>query len=220
LSAIVAENGVRAMRNLGQNHHRGDEVSGDRGLIEVHLRNVGQLFDTLDPSRFHDKDLDPKADEFIVDSARELSSRRPREIVLYVDQAPNDPDTQRIVSDAIRRHFARRSELSRRELRQLLRRGVISLAIGLAFLVALFFIAQATALLTAEEGLASVVRESMLIVGWVAMWRPIETFLYDWWPIVGERRLYDRLGRMRVRIVSDRAVEGQADVAEKVVPKH
>jgi hypothetical protein len=33
------------------------------------------------------------------------------------------------------------------------------------------------------------------------MWRPLEIFLYDWWPIVGERRLHERLSRIEVRIV-------------------
>ena len=43
-------------------------------------------------------------------------------------------------------------------------------------------------------------RESLLIGGWVAMWRPLEVFLYDWWPIRAEARLYDRLAAMPVRI--------------------
>jgi hypothetical protein len=145
--------------------------------------------------------LDPKADEFIVESARELCSRRPRELVLHLDQAIDDRDAQRVVGDAIRTHFARRSEISRRELRQLMRRGLISLAIGLAFQVTLFVTAQTTGLLTAESGFPTLVRESMLIIGWVAMWRPLEVLLYDWWPIVGERRLHDRLSRINVQIV-------------------
>jgi hypothetical protein len=43
-------------------------------------------------------------------------------------------------------------------------------------------------------------RESLLIGGWVAMWRPLEIFLYDWWPIRPERRLYERLSAMPIRI--------------------
>ena len=47
-----------------------------------------------------------------------------------------------------------------------------------------------------------VFREGLIICGWVAMWRPIQIFLYDWWPILGDRRLFDRLSRMPVQIVS------------------
>jgi hypothetical protein len=54
------------------------------------------------------------------------------------------------------------------------------------------------------------VRESLLIGGWVAMWRPMEIFLYDWWVIRGERRVYDRLSRMNVRVVCTGAASGGA----------
>jgi hypothetical protein len=32
------------------------------------------------------------------------------------------------------------------------------------------------------------------------MWRPLEIFLYDWWPIATERKLYDRLSVMPVSV--------------------
>ena len=40
----------------------------------------------------------------------------------------------------------------------------------------------------------------LLIGGWVAMWRPMEIFLYDWWPIRADAMLADRLSVMPVRI--------------------
>ena len=49
--------------------------------------------------------------------------------------------------------------------------------------------------------LGRVLQESLLIGGWVAMWRPLEVFLYDWWPIRAEARLFDRLATMPVRLI-------------------
>jgi len=46
--------------------------------------------------------------------------------------------------------------------------------------------------------------ESIVIGAWVALWRPMEIFLYDWWPILGAARLYDRLSAMRVQVVDAR----------------
>ncbi len=43
-----------------------------------------------------------------------------------------------------------------------------------------------------------VLEESLLIMGWVANWRPIEIFLYEWWPLVRTRRLYTRLAQAPV----------------------
>jgi hypothetical protein len=51
------------------------------------------------------------------------------------------------------------------------------------------------------QRLGEIIKDSLLIGGWVAMWRPLEIFLYDWWPIRQEAQLYDRLSAMPVRIV-------------------
>jgi hypothetical protein len=34
------------------------------------------------------------------------------------------------------------------------------------------------------------------------MWRPMEILLYDWWPVRDDQRLFERLSRAEVRIVS------------------
>jgi hypothetical protein len=45
--------------------------------------------------------------------------------------------------------------------------------------------------------------ESVVIGAWVALWRPLEILLYDWWPILGEAWLFDRLRAMHVQVVRD-----------------
>jgi hypothetical protein len=46
-----------------------------------------------------------------------------------------------------------------------------------------------------------VIHESLIIVGWVALWHPMGIFLYDWWPIRAEAKLFDRLGEMDVKVL-------------------
>ena len=48
---------------------------------------------------------------------------------------------------------------------------------------------------------ATVVRESLTIGGWVAMWRPMEIFLYDWWPLTRRQRVYTNLGHSTVKVL-------------------
>ncbi|MGH7631998.1 MAG: hypothetical protein ACREOF_21900, partial [Gemmatimonadales bacterium] len=78
--------------------------------------------------------------------------------------------------------------------------GRISLVIGLAVLAVFIGVSQLVASRTSGGGVGGVLRESLLIGGWVAMWRPLEVFLYDWWPIRAEAKLFDRLAAMPVRI--------------------
>ena len=175
---------------------------GGRGVIEVRLREVRQLFDALDPSPFREKDLDPDAEEYIVESVKELPSGAPCALVIHLDQPTGLAAEGRAIGDAVRVHFRRRADLSRRDLRRLFRRGFISLAIGIAFLVTVFAVVRLLGSVPGEPPAAVLWREGLIIVGWVAMWRPLEIFLYDWWPILSERRVRDRLSRIEVRVVS------------------
>jgi hypothetical protein len=175
-------------------------AAAESAIIEVHLGERSQLLDSLDPSPIPERDLNPRVEAFIVESARELGSGVSGVLVSF-DQSSGLSGEERVIADAIHSHFARRSAFLRRDLRRLLHRGVISFSIAVTFLATLFIISQAVRRMIGETGFGSLLRESLLIVGWVAMWRPLEIFLYDWWPIASERRLQDRLSRMSVRVV-------------------
>ncbi|HYF36884.1 MAG TPA: hypothetical protein VD994_16425 [Prosthecobacter sp.] len=47
-------------------------------LIEVKLTELAQLFNSMDPSPSHERDLDQDAEDFIVSWAREHSLAKPR----------------------------------------------------------------------------------------------------------------------------------------------
>jgi hypothetical protein len=163
-----------------------------------------QLFNSLDPTPFRERDLDPKAEEFIAEWAREVDRASPLGLTVHVDGTPPTVQQIEVTQNAVRQYFAVRSETTRRQLRLLFRRGRVSLVIGLLFLAATIIGGDVAAGMV-NARFADVVRESFLIGGWVAMWRPLEVFLYDWWPIRAEARLYDRLSAMTIRVVPSRS---------------
>lgn len=184
----------------GEKSWAGDAIPEGTGVIEVRVTEIRQLFNSIDPSPFREKDLDAGAVEFIVVWAKEFEADRPLALLIHLEQPAVMPDASDAVRDAVHAFFARSSELSRQELRQLFRIGRTSLVIGLVFLAACLFGGDWIVQLLPGSHLAVVLRESLVIGGWVAMWRPLQIFLYDWWPIRNDRRIYDRLSRMLVRI--------------------
>ena len=179
----------------------GDEIPLDSHIIEVRIRKLRQLFDSLDPSPFIALDLDDDAQQYVVGSAKVLSARLPLALAIHLREPIESAEEARDAGEAIREHFKRQSGFTTLRLRDLLHDGWISLAIGLTFLSAALA-ASAALLKWAEASTAiAIFREGLIICGWVAMWRPIQIFLYDWWPILGDRRLFDRLSRMPVQVV-------------------
>jgi hypothetical protein len=97
-------------------------------------------------------------------------------LVLHVDRPSGDTA---FVGTAVREYFAARANGSRRRLRELFRRGRISLGIGLACLALSLIASKFVERWLDPGGMLDVVRASLSIAGWVAMWRPMELFLYD-----------------------------------------
>ncbi len=169
-----------------------------RNRIELRLRHVNQLFNSLDPSPFYEQDLDTDAEEFIVGWARELPRNKPFEIVLHLTEPRTDGlthvEAERKIGGAFALYFSTRTQQEDRRLKELLRTGRISLFIGVMFLFLCFLLAHFAGFIEDDRNpLLRILRESFIIIGWVAMWRPLEIFLYEWWPIAGARRLFESL---------------------------
>jgi len=111
-------------------------------------------------------------------------------------------DQVAMVRDAIHEFFRQRTLSASRRLSQLFRVGRTSLLIGVVFLTVAITLAGLVDRALGGSQMSALIRESMVIGGWVAMWRPLEIFLYDWWPILAERKLFDRLSVAPVRITS------------------
>ena len=115
-----------------------------------------------------------------------------------------------MLGESVDDYFRRRAVATRARLRRLFRVGRVSLVIGLAFLVVALALGELLAGLLSKESWSWVAKEGLVIGGWVALWRPLEIFLYDWWPIRAEARMYDRLGEMDVRLVDAAAPTAEA----------
>src|SRR6516162_6782387 len=178
----------------------GDPIPPKCSVIEVHVGELRQLFNAIDPSPFRDKDLDPKAEEFIVGWARDLPRDASLALVVDLDRPAGLPDEAAILRDAIHEFFSHRAQAYRQRLRELFRVGRTSLLIGLVALATAIAVGDFISGLMKGSRIGEIVRESLTIGGWVSMWRPLEVFLYDWWPIRNEGRLSDRLAAMPVRI--------------------
>jgi len=168
--------------------------------IELRVRNISQLFDTLDPFPFPERDLDREAEEFIVSWARELPRGEPLTIRIHLPREDTHSTDALSLPTAFARYFAYRRQALTRDLKELFRVGRLSLLIGIVTLAVCLSLSRILATMYPASGLSHLVAESLVIVGWVANWKPIEIFLYDWWPIARRCRLYGRLAEAKLEL--------------------
>ena len=175
------------------------EARPGEAVIEVRVGRVEKLFQSLDPSPFNERDLDPDAAAFILDWARDLPRDRPFRIRVHLEE----PARERAegVASAIGTYFGYQAGTAERDLRELFAMGWRYTAIGITVLILCVLGSQlAMALLGLPIG--EVIREGLIILGWVANWKPFQTFLYDWLPVRRRRDLLRRLAAARVELVA------------------
>jgi hypothetical protein len=153
-------------------------VAGDPSVIKLRVRDIAQLFNTLDASPFRIRDISPAVDQYIVDWAQELPQDQPIEIDVYLGSRDATERETSDISDAFRSWYTEKEKAETTAIRTLFRDARLS------------------------GPFARLMQESLVIIGWVVIWRPIEIFLYDWIPLVRRRKLYRRLAASKVTAVS------------------
>jgi len=170
------------------------------GTIELRIETLAQLFDSLDPAPFHDKTLDASAESYILSSAGEHSPSEPLTLVLHGPRGLAD-HRDHIVS-AVRAHFTLSLEAAERHNRQRMRIGRTALLVGVSVLGISLLLRS----LLPDDARAwwEAVREGLLILGWVALWRPVEILLFERFENLQERQRLRRLASADVVFGSDK----------------
>jgi hypothetical protein len=171
-------------------------------LIELRLNRLAQLFNTFDPAPFHERDLDDDAESYIVACVREIPRRHPYKLVIQLPPEEAGREDARQVQAAIRHYFLYRAQAQRREMRQVFREGRWGLLAGLVCLFSCLGLRALLALIHSQRAAfaTEIVSEGLLIIGWVAMWRPLDTFLYNWHPILQMLKIYRGLSRVPIEV--------------------
>lgn len=166
---------------------------GDRVIVELALLSARQLFDARDPAPFRGRDLDDDAERWILDATEELPRKTPITFQIRLGEPLGDGLTEHLVAEAIRAHMRYLLGRNRRDLRALIRQGLATAAFAVVLLALCMGVDLSLQPLAARARWAAAVREGVVIFGWVALWRPMETFLFSWWPYAARSRLLRRV---------------------------
>lgn len=158
---------------------------GGRWCIDLKLKSARHLFDNRDPAPFRERELDSEAVEYVLTSVAEIGKQPLSLVLTFEEQEATLPPE--VVKDAIAAHLRYEIEKAGLRLSTHWRRTRYLLITGLSVLVLFLFLAELAVSKLAEGPIRQILREGLVITGWVAMWRPLEALLYDWWPLIRHR---------------------------------
>jgi len=175
--------------------HRHGRRTGTSATVSIHVRDLTRVFNSLDPSPFWDRDLDRDAALFIEDEFRDKQSADVWHLNVHVHEGDTSAaDLQK----AIESYYGRLAHSARLALREHLWMGQLALVGG----ISIFLLSMgARELLRGLMGeLPVILDEGLIILAWLALWRPAEALIYGWVPFYRNRRLFERLARIRVSV--------------------
>jgi hypothetical protein len=171
--------------------------------IHIRLKTIEALFNSLDPSPLVERDLDDTVEDYVVDCVRDAPRDAPLDLVLHLPGETVSRINDREVGLSVAHYFSFLRDRQSRRIRRLLREGRQAALVGLLFLAGCTLGAQAVKSLYGGA-IGALLGEGLLIIGWVANWRPVSIFLYDWRPMHQQMRIYDRLAGLNVDLRQDR----------------
>ena len=182
---------------------------GDTWCIDLRVKQIRQLFDLRDPAPFRDRDLDAGVVEYVTEAAGEIPRADKLRIAVFVSDETEPALPESEVESAVHAHFEHASELLGRRVRGHLRQGQIATLVGLTVLTTFLLLSESID--PTRSTWRKILREGLVIGGWVAIWRPVEHFLYDWWPFLDERTMLRRLCAAEIVVhYGSRGPEGRA----------
>ncbi|NMB78200.1 MAG: hypothetical protein GYA23_03815 [Methanomicrobiales archaeon] len=183
-----------------------------RILIELTLSSVDQLFHSFDPSPFHKKELDPEAERYIVDIVDDFSRETEFHIIIYLPEDIRNSAQAQKIPEAIRNHFQYRALMQNQLYKERSRYGKFTIIVGLVFLAIATLASHAVADHFPDSLPALLVAKALEVAGWVAMWEPVTVHLYQLWPIIKQRRIYEKIAGMEIDVLPQACSESQDSV--------
>ena len=187
--------------NILSKNHPSSRYRKENGIttIDLKLPNANHLFDLRDPAPFREKDLDEDAVDYIVSATSEFKIKTPLKLALHFSDLPELGPPENIVCNSIHDYFKYEFNLVSIKLTRVFRRGHVALIFGLCFLILCLFLSKF--IILGEAHMAkTILSEGVTILGWVAMWKPCEIFLYSWWPLIEQRAIYKKLSKIDIDI--------------------
>jgi hypothetical protein len=160
--------------------------SPDQLLIQADSVLSGKRFITND------------AESFLVDEALQYPIKTPFQISVRINGPSSVTSSE--ITKAINKHFEQKKETSLRKLRNTLNMGWKNLLVGIAFLGLLVFAVVVATEVIPEGGFSTTIRELLIILGWVALWRPADLLLYEWRPFKRDADLFQQLADAKVEV--------------------
>lgn len=198
---------IRELMMFGQKDNSAREIytsfytpkTGADGVWELPLvlETVAEASETTIPLPLPYRKLNAEVLEYLEDVAQQMPKGEEARIVVYLPIEEIQQGLEQKLNKVLDIYGDARLEKLKREEKRALGASLSALAWGFAFMLVCQIIGV-LADFPKHPTLTNTISEGFLVLGWVALWKPFETLLFDWRPSMERRKLHERLATMPV----------------------
>lgn len=171
--------------------------------LSVNEKSINEYFNQHDPAPSYRRQLSLEFEGYITNYV--IAAKR-YTTIHYKFTCNNDEDKQYTepLIHAIRRHFSIRKTLKEAEFKRFKKRSFMLLFVALSIGILCHWILPN--LLPGDasgHGFMKAVTNSLDVLSWVTLWRPIDKLVFQWNPFLKDILLYDKLTNAEVAIIDN-----------------
>ena len=178
---------------------RYDFTEDDKAIIDITLESLNDLFNCFDrKTSFYKRELDQDFEDYLISSVKELDGHS---FIIKIEIENNyDKITEEPIRKAIKNHFRFLYWKERKKVYKVVLKFFILLLLGIALMAFYYEHGKLISNFNSIPMYSKIIIEGINIAGWVAFWEAFTCLIFDFIPIVRNRRVYESISKAGIRI--------------------
>lgn len=173
-------------------------MENELAYINVIVKDSKDIFEHFGFRSLEDKVMNAGLETYIISSIKNYPIKRKVNIIISFVQEREEVDISSI-EKTIHTHFKYKAEETNLNLKQQFRQWKINMTIGILFLILCLILVEVLERFS-PTNIVKILKESLLIIGWVALWEPITFILFGWRAVKRNMLYYEKLSHVAIAI--------------------
>ncbi|MFM9908803.1 MAG: hypothetical protein ACKVOW_05625 [Chitinophagaceae bacterium] len=170
--------------------------------LTVNENSIDQYFNQNDPAPSYRRQLSLDFEGYINNYV--ITAKRYTTIQYkFICHDEEDKQYTEPLLHAIRRHFSIRKTLKEAEFKRFKKRSFVLLFVALSIGIVCHWILPNILPEGTGHGLMSAVKNSLDVLSWVTLWRPIDKLVFQWNPFLKDISLFDKLTNAEMIVIDN-----------------
>lgn len=171
-------------------------MENEIAYIKVIVKDPNNIFEHFGFRSMEDKVMNAGMEAYIINSIKNYPLKRKAKVIISFMQEREQVDIS-VIEKNIHTHFKYKAEETELSLKQQFRQWKINMTIGILFLILCLILVEVLERFS-PTNIVKIFKESLLIIGWVALWEPITFILFGWRAVKRNMLYYEKLSHVAI----------------------